>query len=429
MNLRRKFLWCGVTVFAALAVVVWLATRSPQSVTMSSGVIITLQAVSHGKEHRFVYGSLWQKIKMNLPERVFGKSGALVLTLRSTNESVVAWLVLRGKPETVFSTIPNLVAVNERDERVVMTGWSVWQRPDNETVLIGRELVLPRHGKTVRLRIYELSANIGEFKLQNPVRVDAPSWKPEPLPITREDAGVKFTLVQFTAEKVVRSERGFASALNTLTFQISERGERTTNWQLRTIHASDALGNHNFYGTASYVLRNGDERWPGNWLLWPDEPAWRLRLEFARRGGFAADELWQVQGIRVPSGDSFTPVTFQTNLQGVSLSVRGISDARGLLSDGTMSVNATSNVLDLTWTPSPPELKVSLLEVRDVRGQKIQVKGSVGGDHGVVGYGLDLGNEVQAVNAVLSIRRSRFVEFLAKPEILATNHPTGAGNK
>ena len=265
--------------------------------------------------------------------------------------------------------------------------------------------------------------------MRNPVHADAPAWKPDPLPASRADRGVEFTLVQCTAEDVVRRERGFASALNTLTFQIAERGRRTTNWQLRTIDASDALGNRNFYEVASYSESNGAETWTGNWLLWPDEPAWKLRLEFARRGGFAADELWHVQGIPVPRGGSFAPATLQTNLQGVSLSVRGISDARGFLSDGTMSVNATSNVLDLAWTPALPELKISLLEVQDVRGRKIQVKGSVGGDHGVVGYGLDLAGDVQAVNAVFAIRRSRLVEFLTKPEMLATNHPTRPGNK
>jgi hypothetical protein len=243
------------------------------------------------------------------------------------------------------------------------------------------------------------------------------------------DKGVEFTLTRFTTADEVHSERGFASALNTLTFQVAEQGQRTTNWQLRTIHASDALGNRNFYGVYSYPDRNGDETWTGTWLLWPDEPAWKLRLEFTRRGGFASDELWHVEGMPVPGSDSFTPGSFQTNLQGVSFLVRGISDARGLLPDGRMSVNATSNVLDLTWTPSPPGFQVSLIEVKDNHGQKVQVKGSVGGDHGVVGYGLDLGNKVQSVNALFAVRRSRFIEFLAKPELAATNRPTLRGEK
>src|SRR5436190_15262201 len=123
MSLRRKILWCGVVVLAALVVVVWITAPSRQSATMPSGVVITLEAVSHGKEHRFVYGSLWQKMRSRLPEKVFGKSGAIVIKYRSTNNSAVAWLVFKGKPETVLSTVYNVVVVNERDERVVMKEW------------------------------------------------------------------------------------------------------------------------------------------------------------------------------------------------------------------------------------------------------------------------------------------------------------------
>jgi len=167
---------------------------------------------------------------------------------------------------------------------------------------------------------------------------------------------------------------------------------------------------------ASYPDRNGDETWTGTWLLWPDEPAWKLRLEFARRSGFAPDELWHVQGIPVPGNDAFTPGSFRTNLQGVSLSVRGISDAQGFLPDGTMSLNVTSNMLNMTWTPSSPGLSVSLLEVQDDHGQNVQVAASGGGTHGVVCYRLNLVSHVHSLDARIAVRRSRFVEFLAKPD-------------
>src|SRR5262245_41115094 len=123
MNLRRKTLWCGVIVLAALALVVWMATRRPESATMANGAVVTLQKVTRGKEHRFVYGSLWQRLTAKLPEKWFGKSGARVLTHRTTNDSVVVWLVWKGKPETLLMrSVPGYVVVNERDERVMIVG-------------------------------------------------------------------------------------------------------------------------------------------------------------------------------------------------------------------------------------------------------------------------------------------------------------------
>lgn len=316
---------------------------------------------------------------------------------------------------------PTYLVVNDRGQTVSLVLPTAFAFVGNEVLIESKELVLPRHSKNVRLRLHQWdedtkSVCVGEFKLAVSPRREVPLGKPEPLPIRRVDGELEVALTQFTAENEVRANRGFVSALHTLTFQVSTQGQRTTNWQLRTIEASDALGNRNIAWVASFLDRNGDETWFGPWLLWPDEPAWRLRLEFARRSGFAPDELWHVQDIPVPGNDAFTSGSFQTNLQGVGLSVRGISDAQGFLPDGTMSLNVTSNMLNMTWTPSPPGLSVSLLEVQDDHGQNVQVAASMGGTRGVVCYRLNLASPAHFVDALIAVRRSRFVEFLVKPE-------------
>ncbi|HWN94754.1 MAG TPA: hypothetical protein VNT99_06965, partial [Methylomirabilota bacterium] len=410
-----------------------IATDEPQSVT-SAGAVVTLEKVTYGKEHRFVHGSLWQRLRARLPEKWFGKSGAVMLTHRTTNDVAVAWMVWKGSSVTNVAMLPyfsSYIVVNGRDELLQITRMAALHRIGKE-VLDARELVLPRQGKSVRLRLYDFATNshrlpVGEFKISNPSRKDPLEWKPEQLPIRRTGGNVEFTLSQFTAGTEVRADRRLLTALNKLTFQIAENGQRTTNWQLRSIYASDALGNQNVYGVGSYPDRNGDESWEGYWLLWPDEPAWKLRLEFVRRGGFAPDERWLVEGIPVPGRDSFTPKTFQTNLQGVLLVVRGISDAQGLLPDGQMSVNATSNVLDMKWSPSREGTRVSLLEVKDESGQKLVPAGSVGGDHGQIGYRLNIASNVHSVNALFAVHRNRVVEFLAKPELISTNSSSARG--
>ena len=439
MNQRRKVLGVVLIFFllTGCGMWLWLASREQPSAKLGSGAVITLQKVTYGKEHRFVHGSLWQRVRSRLPEKWFGKSGAVILTHRTTNDAAIAWLVWKGTNVTMMLGFPSYVVVNDRDEKLQCSGQSSGAfllHRAGQDLIDGRELLLPRRGENARLRLYEFNTNsqwvcAGEFKIPNPSHKESPSWKPEPLPIPRTDGNVEFTLSQFTAGTEVRVDRGLLTAMNKLTFQIAENGQRTTNWQLRSIRASDALGNQNAYGVASHPDRQGNESWEGYWLLWPDEPAWKLRLEFMRRSGFAADEQWLVKGIPVPGRDLFTPKTFQTNLQSVNLLVRGISDAQGLLPDGQMSVNATSNVLDIKWSSAQEGVRVSLLEVTDDRGQKVRVNGSVGGDHGQVGYGLDMARTVHSVNALIAVRRSRVVEFLAKPELISTNSPSTPGKK
>src|SRR6185503_5977031 len=77
MNLQRKRLLPGILVLALLGLVVWIATRDQAAVTMGSGAVITLYQVTYGKEHRIVYGSLWQRLRSRLPQKWFGPSGGL----------------------------------------------------------------------------------------------------------------------------------------------------------------------------------------------------------------------------------------------------------------------------------------------------------------------------------------------------------------
>jgi hypothetical protein len=449
MNQRRKVLGVVIIflVLSACGIWLWLASKETQSVRLVSGAVITLQRVTYGKEHRFVYGSLWQRLRARLPEKWFGKSGAFTVTYRTTNDSAIAWLVWKGPNVlTGGGTFPAYVMVNDRDERLHTAGLATLPGPPfllhrvgQETLIDGRELVLPRKDKIVRLRLYDVDTNshrvpVGEFKISNPSPQDLPVWKPEPLPIRRTNGNVEFTLSQLTAGTEVKSNRGFLTAQNKLTFQIAENGERTTNWQLRVISASDALGNQNVYGVGSHPDRKG-ESWEGPLLLWPDEPAWKLRLEFVRRSGSAPDELWLARDIPVPGRGSVQAKAFQTNLQGVLLFVRGISDARGLLPDGQhsalhrKSVNEASNVLIFGWSPVSPSVRFSLLEVTDDRGQKVPFGEYAQGDHGNVGCALDIASNVQSVNALFHVHRSRVVEFLAKPELLSTNSSPAAGNR
>jgi hypothetical protein len=271
---------------------------------MAAGAVVTLEKVTYGNNHQFVYGTLWQRLAARLPGAWFRRFGGVAMQYPTTNHCAVAWLVWKEKTGSLMRNVPAYVVVNERGERVNTVTSAGWQRVGNDTLIDGRELVLPRDGRTVRLRLYELDDNskpvcAGEFSFRNPARRQPVAWTPEPLPIRRSDRGVEVALVRFTAEEQIRTNRGFSTALNTLAFRIFENGRPTTNWQLRTILATDPLGNRNQYGVASHAERNGEETWTGFLLLWPREPAWKLRLEFARRGGFAPDELWNTKDITV----------------------------------------------------------------------------------------------------------------------------------
>src|SRR5439155_27047736 len=103
------------------------------------------------------------------------------------------------------------------------------------------------------------------------------------LPQRRTDRNIEIVLTEFLVEKETRTNRGFSVPLAHLFFQIAENGSFTTNWRLAKIHATDQAGNQSSHEVLSQPTARREEYWSGLLPLFPDEPAWKLNLEFKRR--------------------------------------------------------------------------------------------------------------------------------------------------
>ena len=86
-------------------------------------------------------------------------------------------------------------------------------------------------------------------------------------------------------------------------FHTEQKGVVVTNWQPVRIETSDATGNNVVNNSWSNSRdENGDATMTYQWGLWPDEPAWKLRVEMSRTSGFNDDELWKVENLPVKPG-------------------------------------------------------------------------------------------------------------------------------
>src|SRR3712207_3291290 len=99
-------LWLFVTL-AVVAVVgavgagLWVLVETPFAPQrrFADGSVMTLAAVTHGKQHRFVRGTGWQRLLYSLlPPGQKHRSGASVITHTSkTDQAMVFWYVRRLK--------------------------------------------------------------------------------------------------------------------------------------------------------------------------------------------------------------------------------------------------------------------------------------------------------------------------------------------
>lgn len=222
-----------------------------------------------------------------LPGNWLNRFRAQRLTYDTTNDAMVAWLVWKGQSNRVYNYVPSYILEDDHGQRVMRAGYSIWSRPDNQTQIEGRELILPRHGRKFRLYLYHLDENshpvcTAEFNLLRAANTSMSEWNPEPLPVRKTNDGVEFTLTSFRSDNRIRPERGFSTPLVEFTVAVRENGHLTTNWQMTELQATDAIGNNKFYGIASYSNSNSEEKWSGSPPLWLDE-TWRLKLDFKRR--------------------------------------------------------------------------------------------------------------------------------------------------
>jgi hypothetical protein len=202
-------------------------------------------------------------------------------------------------------------------------------------------------------------------------------------------------------------------------FQIQQNGRTATNWQPAQVETSDATGNH-ITGWGNSHWENDEQVTLYQWGLWPDEPAWKLRVEFSRTSGFNDDELWTVQNVPVQAGhmqdfwnygrNRTNDLFAETTLNGSHLrlySAKQFTDQQNMRGsiEGGLRVEAN---------PMPQGMRMTLVRVTDDHGRELRpMSWSSGGNESRFGL-QELGN-TKTLNLTLALHRSRFVEFMVKP--------------
>lgn len=400
-----------------VAGVIWWLWR-PQTFTLSSGAKLKLVAVTYGEHHDFPGTETppWAEDSNTMFD--------------TTNDTLFVWIEQQHKGNNwpnyqllVYDKAATACAGNS-----MMTSRRI--RQGDEIVGIRLDAFPRRQGKFY-LRILEWNPQNGRqtvkngFVISNPAHGYFPAWLPDPLPNTQEDDDLSVTLnrLEFGAKTPYqRNPNAQNDPMNKAVlaaFQIQQNGKTATNWQPAQVETSDATGNH-ITGWCNSHWENDEEVTLYQWGLWPDEPAWKLRVEFSRTSGFADNELWTVQNIPVQPGrmqdfwnsggrNQTNSAFAETTLNGFHLK---ISPAKQF-TDAPPNSQPSGGLTIQTDRPTDG-MRLTLVKVTDDQGHDIQSWnwGWGGNDHR---FGLrELGN-AKTLNVTLALHKSRFVEFTAKP--------------
>jgi hypothetical protein len=216
------------------------------------------------------------------------------------------------------------------------------------------------------------------------------------------------------------------------TFAVQVNGTNANNWQPVAIETSDGTGN-SVTGWLNMQPQGDDLTASYQYGLWPDEPAWKLRVEFSKQSGFNDDELWAVQNIPLQNGrwrdfyggrrqtQSKTQPAgafAQTDLGNYHLSIFPVKHFTDMGANGQPQGGLTVEV-----DPAPPAgMRLTLVKFTDDQGDDIQ-HWDYGQEGQAVRKGMIYRYGVQDLqggtnfNLTVAFHKSHFVEFTAKPEV------------
>jgi hypothetical protein len=438
-------------IVAILAGTAWALSREPPPLAvhrLPDGTVLHLEAVTVGPQHRLVRGRYWQRfLAPLLPPAVRGRSGATVCTyLGSSPGAVIFWTT--WETSSRFTDWSRAVAFDEHGSQTEVTARAFQESvpPRGEKVRGWVLPAFPRRGARLGLRLYVHGYHypVAEFAVPNPVRGPYPAWTPSPLPITRQQDALAFTLTELaTGREAPRrlwawwGDRFWTHAA----FRIQENGRPTDRWEPVGITLADATGNVLYTRNLQVPVPLGRYRQDGATHLRvlgnlpPDEAAWKLRAEFVPTRGFAPAELWTMHDIAVPKGDGETRSAAMASWYGQQLHLvvrawvrpwfRGklyLDTQLAPLVDG-MRVGLVRATDDrgraclrlppgwLDFLPSPAEAPRPQLEIVSPFRSYLQAEYWSAGAN----YELTPPADAKRLNLTFAVVKSRFVDFLARP--------------
>jgi hypothetical protein len=400
----------------------WL--RRPQVITFSDDAKLTLLAVDYGKKHA--------PPNVKVPAGTRARRGNSITT---PTDTLVLWVRQEHDPQQYANFQYYLY---DKAGTACAASFSGGSSQFSSEVVGVRFPAFPRRQGEFIVRVQE-NGNGGQemsdqkFVIRNPARKSFPAWTAETLPDTKQDDDFSATLTKLVAGAAAPYQRDQDNADDAAnksvqaTFHAERNGNPVTNWEPVSVETSDATGNHAGGGIEKNDWQDGNDTVAYQYGLWPDEAAWKLRVEFSQQSNFADSEVWSVPNIPLEDGrqqdfynynrrNATNSVFAETDLNGFHLKIftpKQFTDAgMGSYLQGGMAVQVTPSL--------PNDMHMTIVKLTDDQTNDITSMNQGWNGGGTAGttyrYGLrDLGGATN-LNLTLALHKSRFVEFIVKPE-------------
>ena len=492
----------GTTAIAlALGAGYWWLKR-PQVVKFSDDTMLILMGVDYGKRHVVPGGELPKGPARSGP--VTGRAGSSAFT--TSADTLVVWvrakydyapaqpnqpggfqpnqnpsfqLYIYDPSNAACAYAPSRNVTGQRGDDVLAIQFDSFPRREGKLVL---------HAQENDIGGQEMADD--KFIIPNPASGKTfKTWTPRPMPDRQTDGDLAMTLTKLvsgTPMPYVRSQDDSDDAKDKgvqVAYRVERNGRQVMNWVPVSVETTDGTGNRLMTANG---LNGNSVRWNSNeaafiyqYGLWPDEPAWKVRMQMMQTSDFSGDDEWTatnipvtlgsqqnfnaMAGVRAFGGRRGGPAAIavttppaepipsaETDLNGHHIKVfpavqftnqpanMPVGNAQpqqnGLMIQIQPAIlnNGTRIGGPNAAQPTDDGMRMSLVNITDGQGREIaaSVAGSVtsGGvgaadSTSTIRYTLRDVSDTTNINVTIAMHKNRFFEFTVKPEKAATTQP------
>ncbi len=265
------------------------------------------------------------------------------------------------------------------------------------------------------------------IRFRNPLFGRHPQWQPEKLPQAKQVEDLNVRLEDFEANSWFTAKAKLAATLASGSNDV---------WKLQAVELSDATGNrlrsdlqeHSLdfdFGSFNTTSPNssGQFETQTRGLLWPDEAAWRLKLEFRLRPAFTPPNLILFTNLPVPAtntsisiGTTKTVNQHQIELVGATRDKQRLSVPSGPSLHASMQYQL-GDAVTYKFHCREPDLVLDYREMPDNTGaarfERLYESNSC--YYATFALNSTVSTNAQTMNVAFVIQQTRSVEFLVAP--------------
>lgn len=428
----------------------YLARQEPvlnEPAVLSDGTTITYLGVTVGTNH--VFGSKWKRYLSQLPGplAVFGekmlKTQPGTTTTRTSATNLVLWFEQESVNGGSGRSGYRHLRLRSKDGRQSGGREYLWltlapgQSNRLHSVAFGNWPRREAWFDCVLLEDSDASGGgvpIAVFDVKNPLRVDTPSWTPEPLLTTRSAGDLKVTLLDFASgigrlvdsryrdngirEDIFHMATGQEEPQALIRVKLESSRGPEESWRLFDLDLSDSSGNSKKAESRSMMASHN----LFSPVLWSDESAWKMRLHLKRDRGFRPDEMLTFSNVALPAVTMTNAPSITNVVMGVTSRLARIirrkpqTDNRGWNPRSESAVRLEHD--DTGETNQIDLIRITAQPMNEV----LELGGSSRADRHHEFFFQSIPTNATHLDFVFSVQRARFVEFMVSPNWITNEY-------